>query len=90
MMQKTIRVIFLLFSIICFPQQTIIELEKTPDSEFILDGILSDDELQNAKVIDIIYEHEPGYNTSPSYETITYLTYTDTFLYVGSKHIEMK
>jgi len=49
MMQKTIRVIFLLFSIICFPQQTIIELEKTPDSEFILDGILSDDELQNAK-----------------------------------------
>ena len=85
MMQKTILVIFLLFSIICFPQQTIIELEKTPDSEFLLDGILSDDELQNAKVIDIIYEHEPGYNTSPSYETITYLTYTDTFLYVGFK-----
>ena len=84
-MKKTIQTIFLLFTLTCFPQQTVVKLEKTAFSEFNLDGILSDEELQNAKVIDVIYEHEPGYNTSPSYETITYLTYTDTFLYIGFK-----
>ena len=81
----TIQIILLLFTLTCFPQQTVVKLEKTAFSEFDLDGILSDEELQNAKVIDVIYEHEPGYNTSPSYETITYLTYTDTFLYIGFK-----
>ena len=69
MMQKTILIISLLFTLTCFPQQTVVKLEKTAFSEFNLDGILSDEELQNAKVIDVIYEHEPGYNTSPSYET---------------------
>ena len=84
-MKKTIQTILLLFTLTCFPQQTVVKLKKTAFSEFNLDGILSDEELQNAKLIDVIYEHEPGYNTSPSYETITYLTYTDTFLYIGFK-----
>ena len=48
-MKKTIQTIFLLFTITCFPQQTVVKLEKTAFSEFNLDGILSDEELQNAK-----------------------------------------
>ena len=75
-----------IFSIsLLFSQQTVRELKKTSISDFILDGTLSEAELVNTEIVDIIYEHEPGNNTSPSYTTKTYLTYSDTFLYVGFK-----
>jgi len=82
-MQKVSFIFYFLTITFCFPQQTIVELNKAPYSDFILDGIISDSEIDNAKTIDIVYEHEPGYNTTPSYETKTYLKYTDTYLYVG-------
>ena len=78
------RILFILLSsAYCFSQQTIVELNKAPESDFKLDGIISESEIDNAKTIDIVYEHEPGYNTAPSYETKTYLKYTDTYLYIG-------
>ena len=83
---KNHLLIFLFFSSsLLFSQQTVLELTKTAISDFILDGTLSEAELVNAEIVDIIYEHEPGNNTSPSYTTKTYLTYSDTFLYVGFK-----
>jgi hypothetical protein len=58
-------------------------LSKSEKSEFKLDGILSESELNNAIELDVKYEHDPGYNDPPSYKTIGYLKYSDTFLYVG-------
>jgi len=66
-----------------FSQENILNLNKADESKFVLDGILSDNELENSVELEIIYEHEPGYNISPSYKTTGYLIYTDTFLYVG-------
>ena len=46
-----------------------------------MDGIVSDQEIENAKMFDVIYEQEPGYNTSPSHETtVGFLTYSNKFL----------
>jgi hypothetical protein len=76
----------LIFIFLCsysFSQENILNLNKADESKFVLDGILSDNELENSVELEIIYEHEPGYNISPSYKTTGYLIYTDTFLYVG-------
>jgi len=84
-MKKTISFFLILFSWTCFPQNTILELVKTPDSEFNIDGILSEKELKNAFPIEIIYEHTPGYNTLPSYKTTGYVNYSDEFIYIAFK-----
>ena len=68
-----------------FSQQTVIELTKTPKSDFILDGTLSETELKNAFPIEIIYEHNPGYNTMPSYKTTGYVNYSQEFVYIAFK-----
>ena len=78
---KTLLLIFL--CTYSFSQENILNLNKADESKFVLDGILSDQELKNSVELEIIYEHEPGYNISPSYKTTGYLIYTDTFLYVG-------
>ena len=80
-MRKTIPFFLILFSWTCLPQNTILDLVKTPDSEFNIDGILSEKELKNAFPIEIIYEHTPGYNTVPSYKTMGYVNYSDEFIY---------
>ena len=78
--------LFLLFTYAyCFPQQTVLNLKKTQNSEFLLDGILSDSELRNAFPIEIIYEHTPGYNTTPSYKTTGYVNYSEEFVYIAFK-----
>ena len=82
-MQKVFTIFFLLSSIYCFSQQTILDLIKTQDSDFILDGILSESELKNAFPIEIIYEHTPGYNTTPSYKTTGYVNYSEEFVYIA-------
>ena len=83
-MFKRNTLIFLLFSsFISFSQTEILNLSKSEKSEFKLDGILSESELNNAIELDVKYEHDPGYNDPPSYKTIGYLKYSDTFLYVG-------
>ena len=85
MMQKTIQLILLLFCTISFSQETFLNLIKTQESEFILDGVLSDSELKDAFPIEIIYEHTPGYNTLPSYKTTGYVNYSDEFVYIAFK-----
>ena len=84
-MRKTIPFFLILFSWTCLPQNTILDLVKTPDSEFNIDGILSEKELKNAFPIEIIYEHTPGYNTVPSYKTMGYVNYSDEFIYIAFK-----
>lgn len=84
-MKNQLLTLLLLTTSFIFSQEKVLNLKKTDISEFILDGILSENELKNSSEIDIIYEHEPGYNTSPSKKTVSYLTYTDTFLYIGFK-----
>ena len=84
-MKSQLLTLLLIASSLIFSQEKVLNLKKTDISEFILDGILSENELKYSSEIDIIYEHEPGYNTSPSKKTVSYLTYTDTFLYIGFK-----
>ena len=78
----------LLFILLCsysFSQENILNLNKAEESKFVLDGILSEQELENSVELEILYEHDPGYNIAPSYKTMGYMVYTDTFLYVGFK-----
>ena len=49
-----------------------------------MDGIISDEEIKDAKVLEIKYE-EPSFNTVPSKKLQGYLTYSNKFLYVGIK-----
>ena len=84
-MKKTFLSFSLFISVCCFSQQTVLNLVKTQESDFILDGILSDSELKNAFPIEIIYEHTPGYNTIPSYKTTGYVTYSEEFVYIAFK-----
>ena len=84
-MKKTLLFFCLVISISCFSQQTVLNLVKTEESEFILDGILSESELKNAFPIEIIYEHTPGYNTTPSYKTTGYVNYSEEFVYIAFK-----
>ena len=84
-MKKTLMSFCLVLSVCCFSQQTVLNLVKTQESEFILDGILSESELKNTFPIEIIYEHTPGYNTIPSYKTTGYVTYSEEFVYIAFK-----
>ena len=84
-MHRAIFIFYLFFSTYCFSQQTILNLTKTQESEFLLDGILSASELENAFPIEIIYEHTPGYNTTPTYKTTGYVNYSEEFVYIAFK-----
>ena len=84
-MKTYLLITFFFSSYFLFSQQTIIELKKTPKSDFILDGTLSETELKNAFPIEIIYEHNPGYNTMPSYKTTGFVNYSQEFVYIAFK-----
>ena len=84
-MKKIIFLFLLIFSMPCFSQNQVLNLIKTADSEFMLDGTLSEAELKNAFPIEIIYEHLPGYNTEPSYKTTGYVNYSEEFVYIAFK-----
>ena len=84
-MHRVLFIFYLFFSNYCFSQQTILNLIKSQESEFLLDGILSDSELKNAFPIEIIYEHTPGYNTTPTYKTTGYVNYSEEFVYIAFK-----
>ena len=85
MMNKTILLIILMSSMLCFSQNEVLNLIKTDESVFIMDGTLSEEELNNAFPIEIIYEHNPGYNTEPSYRTTGYVNYSEEFIYIAFK-----
>ena len=86
----------LLFSIFIFSflniysQEIQLDLIKIDESEFLLDGIVSDNEIYGAEPIDLQYEERPGYNSTPSLKTVGYFSYSETFLYVGVKADRVK
>ena len=84
-MKKFLLIIFSFYFSTSLAQETVLVLNKTDQNKFNIDGIISDDEMNNAKILEIIYEVEPGLNSTPSQETLGYITYSDKFLYVGIK-----
>ena len=84
-MKKLLALFLIINSSFSFSQDIILELNKIPEEKFILDGVVSDQEIDNAKILEVIYEETPSFNTMPSQETVGYFTYSDKFLYVGVK-----
>lgn len=64
-------------------QESILILNKVEESKFKLDGIISDDEILGASILELKYESEPGYNSEPSKRTTSFIVYSENFLYVG-------
>ena len=56
---------------------------KDNETEFIIDGIISEKEWKNAIQVDLDYEVNPGNNIIPKEKTKVYIVYSDTHLYVG-------
>ena len=84
-MKKLLTLFFIINSLLSFSQDIILELNKISEEKFILDGVVSDQEIDEAKILEVIYEESPSFNTLPSQETIGFFTYSDKFLYVGVK-----
>ena len=84
-MKKLLVLFFIINSSFSFSQDMILELNKILEEKFILDGFVSDQEIDKAKILEAIYEETPSFNTMPSQETVGYFTYSDKFLYVGIK-----
>ena len=82
-MKSFFLIILLIYCSSTLGQDTILVLNKIEESNFNMDGIISDEEIKGAKVLEILYEETPSFNTVPSKKTIGYLTYSDKFLYVG-------
>ncbi|HEY0143472.1 MAG TPA: DUF5916 domain-containing protein [Thermoanaerobaculia bacterium] len=59
-----------------------IQPQKTT-ATITLDGDLSDEGWKGAAVIDRFYETSPGDNTPPKVNTTAYVTYDDTYFYIG-------
>jgi len=84
-MKKLLLVIFSVYFSTSLAQETTLKLSKVDQNKFNIDGVISEDEINKAKILEIIYEAEPGLNTTPSQETTGYITYSDKYLYVGIK-----
>ena len=89
-MKKLFLILFGLYISASFAQETTLVLNKIDQIEFNIDGVISENEINGAKTLEVIYESEPGLNTMPSQETTGYLTYTEKFLYVGVKATRKK
>ena len=62
-------------------------LTKTDDSIIVLDGVISKEEKGNSIIVPIEFEQEPGDNVPSKLKTDVFVTYTDTYLYVGVKAV---
>ena len=60
-------------------------LIKSEETIISLDGVLSNDEKNNSIIVPIEYEQELGDNVPSKLKTDVYVTYTDTYIYVGVK-----
>ena len=58
-------------------------LNKITSEKIKIDGIITENEIEESKVFDIDNEISPGYNIPSKYKTLGYMSYTDKFLYVG-------
>ena len=56
---------------------------KLDNPEIIVDGIISEKEWENAIVVDLDYEVNPGNNIRPKEKTKVYVLYSNTHLYFG-------
>ena len=84
-MKKLLLIIFSVYFSTSLAQETTLTLSKIDQNNFNIDGIISNNEINNAKILEIIYEVQPGLNSMPSQETVGYITYSDRYLYVGIK-----
>ncbi len=53
------------------------------DTPPVLDGIVNTEEWKNAQSFRLDYEIDPGDNTPPPHQTLAYIKYTKTDLYIG-------
>ena len=84
-MKNTLLILFLfLFATITYSQESFSPI-KDNNTQFIIDGIISDDEWNNAIEVDLDYEVNPGNNISPKEKTKVFIVYSDTHLYIGFK-----
>lgn len=84
-MKNTLLILFLfLFVSIVYSQESF-SPNKDNKSRIIIDGIISDDEWNNAIEVDLDYEVNPGNNISPKEKTKVFIVYSDTHLYIGFK-----
>jgi hypothetical protein len=80
---KTHYFIFILF--FCFwvnGQETFTPL-KTENSQIVLDGKLTEGEWDNAAQIPLDIEFSPANNLPARKETIGYITYSDSYIYIA-------
>ena len=84
-MKNTLLILFLfLFTPITYSQESFYPI-KDNNTRFIIDGIISDDEWNNAIEVDLDYEVNPGNNISPKEKTKVFIVYSDTHLYIAFK-----
>ena len=84
-MKNTLLILFLfLFAPITYSQESFSPI-KDNNTRFIIDGIISDDEWNNAIEVDLDYEVNPGNNISPKEKTKVFIVYSDTHLYIAFK-----
>ena len=84
-MKKLLLLLFILNSSYSFSQENILVLNKIHEEKFILDGVVSDQEIDDAKILEVIYEATPSFNTMPSQETVGYLLTLINFFMLGLK-----
>ena len=74
-----------LFLMICFlvKGQDTYKPQKLKNSKILIDGIIDNNEWDNAQKVILDYEVNPGNNITPKENTTAFITYTDTHLYVG-------
>ena len=65
-MKNFLLIIFSIYFSISLGQEKILVLNKIDESKFSIDGEISDEEIQGAKVLEILYEETPSFNTVPS------------------------
>ena len=61
-MKKLLALFLILNSSYSFSQDIILELNKISEEKFILDGVVSDEEIDEAKILEVIYEETPSFN----------------------------
>jgi len=84
-MKKLFLYFTLIVSFVSYSQKTSHFLNKIDKTTVKFDGIVSDEEINNAAEISLKYEISPSYNTEAERSTIAYITYSETYLYVGVK-----
>ena len=83
-MPRILLLLALCFSINSYSQKNL-TLSKIDRSVIVMDGLISEDEIENAVIKTVDYEWRPGDNTPARYQTELFLSYTSEELYVVVK-----